>query len=357
MLGMTVSIIIITLDRPDHLRRCLECVCAQHQKPAQVIVVDSSQDSRSSQVVALFPGTLYLRNESGIGRMTTSRNLGLRSATGSIIAFLDDDAFAHPNWLEELVSTFESRECGAVGGRALNNQPDEANIGVHQIGRLKANGTLTGNFAADPGHTIQVDHLIGCNMSFRREVIAQLGGFREDYPGISGVREDTDMCLRVSALGHRIWFNPRACVDHIGAPQIIGRRFDARYMFFAMQNHCVMLHRNFGWSSPMLLRFFGAAIAETAREGVRRIGGACLRVGAVVAGLACGIGRAAALSFHWDRSPIRTGPNAADLREWLSKPPVSAVGDATPSGHPDSGLTASVQIAPRTPNGETQTDG
>jgi GT2 family glycosyltransferase len=80
----------------------------------------------------------------------------------------------------------------------------------------------------------------------RREVVARLGGFREDYPGISGVREDSDMCLRVKSLGYHILFNPAACADHIGAPQAKGNRFDYRYTFFGQRNHMVLLIRTWG---------------------------------------------------------------------------------------------------------------
>jgi GT2 family glycosyltransferase len=249
----------------------------------------------------------------------------LLAAIGNVVAFLDDDAYAHPAWLEHLLGSYADSAVGAVGGRALNNQPGEAETGAHEIGRLKANGTLTGYFAADPGRTIEVAHVMGCNMSFRREVLAELGGFREDYPGISGVREDTDMCLRVSRLNRRILFNPLACVDHVGAPQAKGRRFDARYMFFAVQNHCVMLQRNFGWSSPFVWRFLGVALADAAARGVRRLGGAFLQFGAVLWGLTCGFARAAISSVRRERGPIRTGPDAATLAEWLSKHPVSGI--------------------------------
>ncbi|HTW93709.1 MAG TPA: glycosyltransferase family 2 protein, partial [Tepidisphaeraceae bacterium] len=134
----------------------------------------------------------------------------------------------------------------------------------------KPDGTLTGFFAADPGEIIEVDHVMGCNMSFRREILARLGGFRTDYPGISGVREDSDMCLRVKRLGYRIMFNPAARVDHVGAPQAVGRRFDWRYSYYASRNHAMLLVRNFGPFSAIALRSalreLGQAFVEFARR-------------------------------------------------------------------------------------------
>ena len=67
------------------------------------------------------------------------------------------------------------------------------------IGRLLPDGRLTGFFGADPGRIIDVNHGIGANMAFRRHVLGRLGGFRDDFRGIGGVREDTDV------------FFPRCC--------------------------------------------------------------------------------------------------------------------------------------------------
>lgn len=285
---MTVTVIIVTLNRPTCVQRCLECLAEQTRRPEEVIVVDASQDDRTRRVVEGFSPVVYLRNDHGFGRMTASRNIGIAAAKGELIVFVDDDGFARPQWLEALEETYTDDSVGAVGGRVLNNQPDEAAIGVADIGKVQPNGVLTGFFAADPGRIIEVDHIMGCNMSYRRKVIEELDGFREDYPGISGVCEDTDMSLRVRQRGYRILFNPRACVDHLGAPQAVGRRFDARYMFFAMQNHCFLLVRNYGWT-PLIWRFLWASFSQAAVESARRFASSVLRVGAVSAGLLFGL--------------------------------------------------------------------
>jgi GT2 family glycosyltransferase len=328
---MTVSVIIITLKRPDYVRRCLECLLAQTPLPDQIIIVDSSPDDLTKKVMADFPGVLYLRNETGFGRMTTSRNIGLKATTGEIIAFLDDDAFAHPGWLENLRATYTGSEIGAVGGRALNGVPGEATNGVDEIGQLKPYGDVTGNFAADPGKIVEVHHVMGCNMSFRREVIARLGGFREDYPGISGVCEDSDMCLRVRALGYKILFNPAACVDHVGAPQAHGKRFDFRYAYYGQHNRFVMLIRNFGLTSDKIWRYSLFSIKWSIRELVRRI----VRMfslfvetiaitGATLLGSFLGIIAGILLLRRTGRDPVRHDPSgqaiAAALGADMTKP-------------------------------------
>lgn len=316
---MKLSVIVVTYQRPDCVRRCLECLMNQSRHPDEVIVVDASNDRLTAEVVAGFAEVIYLRNESGFGRMTASRNIGLLHASGDIIAFVDDDAFAEPGWAEAIVAGYSEDAVGAVGGRALNRRPGEAEIGRDQVGKVLANGVHTGHFAADPGRMIDVDHIMGCNMSFRRGVLAELGGFREDYPGISGVREDTDMSLRVAALGYRLVFNPAAVVDHIGAPQAKGRRFDWRYTFYSARNHVVMLGRNYGIGSGRFWRFMVWQLIDAMRQFMRKLAGAAVQNFAVIAGLVLGFGSLIRLLAKGGREPARNDPKADQIRERLGR--------------------------------------
>ena len=315
---MKSSVIIVTLNRPDCIRRCLDCLFDQSPRPEQIIVVDASPDDRTRQVVDEFPNVVYLRNDSGYGRMTASRNIGLKVATGEIIAFLDDDAFARPGWLENLLATYSDDTIGAVGGRALNNQPGEEVVGVNEIGQLKPNGLLTGYFAADPGRIMEVDHIIGCNMSYRRDVLAALGGLREDYTGTE-VREETDICLRVKALGYRILFNPAACVNHLGAPQAKGQRFDTRYAYYAQRNHFVLLIRNFGPGNAIVWCYLGTSFVAALSDFARRIAAAFVRLVANVCGTAVGITTGLSLLAKTGRNPVRSDKEGQIISESLGK--------------------------------------
>ncbi|MGQ9808763.1 MAG: glycosyltransferase family 2 protein [Armatimonadota bacterium] len=316
---MTLTVIIPTYNRPDCVRRCLACLMAQEPRPDQIIVVDASPDTRTRDVVAEFEGVEYLRNDSGYGHMTQSRNLGLTRAAGEVVAFLDDDAFAHPDWAKNLLSCYTDPSVGGVGGRALNRQPGEEAIGADRIGRFTANGELTGFFAADPGQVIEVDHLVGCNMSFRRQVLHELGGLRDDYPGTE-LREETDICFRVRKQGYRLLFTPYAIVDHIGAPQGKGQRFDLRYAYYGQRNHLVLLLRNFGPLTPIVWRYLGRSLlVHGVLEFARRIAAAFARLGVLLAGTATGLAAGLWLALTQGTGSIRRGREAEELREQMGR--------------------------------------
>lgn len=281
-------------------------------------MVDASPDAHTAEVVREFAWALRVSFPRGAGHMTASRNEGLLRATGDVIAFIDDDVNVHVGWLSGLLQAFADPMVDAVAGRTCNQTPGEESAGVEAIGRVLPNGDLTGNFAADPGSLVAVDHGIGANMSFRREVLAHLGGFRDDFRGIGGVREDTDVFLRLRALGRRAVFAPDAAVDHIGAPHVRGRRFDYRYNFFLRYNHALLLARNFGLGSR---EFQNWAVGEIRGETkssqpnvLRRAARAGVRIGGVIAGAVASLPKA-----RWQPvDPVRRDRVGETIRRQLS---------------------------------------
>jgi|GEM_PF-883280 len=325
---LSVSVVVATYGRPDHVETCLTHLEQLRTAPLEVVVVDGSPDDRTRTVVARHPGVVYLRNDLGRGTTAESRQIGYRATTGDVLAFVDDDAFAEPDWLDEIVAPYADPEVVGVGGRALNGIPDEAVTGLGSIGRFLPDGTLTGNFAADPGRVVDVDHLLGANMSFRRSALDAIGGIRGDYPGTC-LCEESDISLRLTAAGGRLVYTPRAVVHHVAAPYGIGgRRFDRRYQYYARRNHVVMLARNYGFGAPVLRRYLvtslraqGAALRSAGRRALGRPGAfgetpttrdrlmapaVLTRIGADLAGLVAGFPAARAAIAQDRRDGVAT---------------------------------------------------
>ena len=284
-----LSVCIVTYERPEFLRRCLRSLADGLGEDAEIVVVDASAGDQRDIANEAGRPVLYVHAPHFAGWMTRSRNEALRHVRGEIVSFLDDDVVLRPGWELAVIAAFEDPTVMAVSGRTCNGVPGEERY-EKPIGRLLADGTLTDGFASLPDRPVDVDHGIGANMSFRRSVLAELGGFRDDYPG-TALREDTDVFLRIRAMGGRAVFAPDAAVDHLPAPHVRGARFDTRYKLYGRRNHMVLLARDGGICSPILrrwvlLQFKGVANPPGAPAKVRRLGvtllGLAWGVGAVV---------------------------------------------------------------------------
>lgn len=318
-MGKNAVVVVATYRRPDHVRTCLEHVMRQTVAPQRIVVVDASPDDATRDVVAEFEGVEYRRNDLGLGTLAASRAIGTADATEDVVAFIDDDAYAEPEWLERLLAAYELPNVGAVGGRARMNREGEEQDGVDRIGRFLRNGRLVGNFAADPGRTIETDHMLGANMSVRTDVLRSFGGIHDYYPGTC-LREDSDLAFRVKLAGRRIVYAPDAVVLHVAGEYSKGTRFDLRYRYYGARNHILLLTTTLGWTDPHLVRYLGSVLGSAAKASVagfrdwsgksgigarlRGVAGGVVRAGADIAGTVSGL--AAATRPH-DRAAAVNG--------------------------------------------------
>jgi GT2 family glycosyltransferase len=312
-----LSVCVVTYERTEFLIRCLRSLQEELSDDSEVIVVDASATDHGEPARAVHPSVIYVHAPELAGWMTRSRNEALRWVSGDIVSFLDDDVVVRDGWEAGVRAAFADETVDAIAGRTFNGLPGEERY-AGPIGRLLADGTLTDGFASRPeGRMVEVDHGIGANMSFRRSILATLGGFRDDYPG-TALREDTDLFLRVRAIGGRAVFATDAAVDHLPAPHVRGARFDTRYKLYGRRNHMVLLARNEGIRSAMLRRWMlgqlrGVSAATGAAAKARRFG-------VTILGLAWG---AAVLprTARWSPVPApRDDRTGRELRAALSIP-------------------------------------
>ncbi len=298
------SVIIVTWNRADYVIQCLDKLLEQEPQPDEIVVVDASPDDRTRKAVADYPGVIYILNEAGRGNTPHSRNVGIMASRGDVLIFLDDDAFVHPHWYRELIKVYEEdHEVGGVGARVLDNQPGEDTEGVDVIGKLESNGVLRSHFAANPGRIINVDHMLGACMTFRREAVAAVGGFHGDYPGTNAC-DDSDMCLRVKRAGFQLRLTPYAVVDHVRAPRAVGKRFDARYLFYHRCNNFMMFIRNYGFRS-IFWGYLLFIIKQSITEFVRKSSGAIINLIMSITGTITGIFHGTRLLLMERRDPRR----------------------------------------------------
>ena len=109
-----VSVIVPAFNAEATLGACLDSLHRQTLHPFEIIVVDdASTDTTSWTAAAKGAQTLRMLGNGGPG---LARNAGAAVATGDILAFIDSDCVARPDWLEHMVGTLTREQLGAVTG-------------------------------------------------------------------------------------------------------------------------------------------------------------------------------------------------------------------------------------------------
>ena len=214
---LQLSIVIITRNRAQMLAETLDALRLQTVSPAEIIVVDTSDNEATQQMLAEhYPEVRPVVHPFGPRNMSWSRNQGIQAGRAPIVAFLDDDSIAEPQWVAEIARAYEENpEAGGVGGRIIEGLASPVVLAAGQkVTWIDHRGMTHGNFNTLTDGIVETGHLKGCNMSFRRAVLTQIGNFDEAYNG--PVRDETDVCVRVTQAGYMLLFNPNATVEHKG---------------------------------------------------------------------------------------------------------------------------------------------
>lgn len=205
-----VSVVIPTYNRPLQLQACLRSLFAQTypRDDFEIIVVDDgSTDDTAAVALATgkdWAGELTVVRKSN-GGPASARNAGIAAARGEVIAFIDSDCEADPDWLEGVVGELLRSGADGVGGPIRN---------VMSPGWVP-NYLSSTSFYRHRARDGKVDYLLTANVAFRRRALERVGGFTE-REGAWG--EDADLSFRLSATGHTLLLAPGGAVTHYGTP-------------------------------------------------------------------------------------------------------------------------------------------
>jgi glycosyltransferase involved in cell wall biosynthesis len=219
-MDLLVSAVVCTHNRATYLRRALASLAAQ-TLPAdryEIVVVDNaSTDATRNLVTREFAGITGLRYvfEPVLG-VSRARNAGWRAARAPLVAYLDDDAIAAPDWLARATSAFARLKPapGCLGGPVLPiwEVPRPAWLPDALLPYL----TVL-ELGQDSGPMPRGKFLYGTNSVFPRELLAEIGGYPPELGPIgrwhrSG--EDTFVQKLVRERGHPLWYDPALRVQH-----------------------------------------------------------------------------------------------------------------------------------------------
>jgi len=247
-----VSVIVINWNGQHYLENCLTALRAQTYLNREIILVDNgSTDGSVAYVTATFPETRVVQCTENIG-FAAANNLGFQNAHGAYLATLNNDTYAEPEWLTELVSAMQSDDSIGMCASKMVRWSDPTIIDSAGIA-LSRSGIAWDRYGGvrDCVSESQLVDIFGpCAGAalYRRELITQVGGFDSRF---FIYLEDVDLAWRAQAAGWRCLYVPTARVLHIHSGTTV--EGSASKNFFLGRNKIWLLYKNLPRTIPWLL--------------------------------------------------------------------------------------------------------
>jgi GT2 family glycosyltransferase len=229
--SIDVSIVIVSWNVRDFLRGCIESIVStQGDLSVEIIVVDNASDDRSAEIArSEFPEIDLIETEANVG-FGPANNIGLQSAKGQYVFFLNPDTVLQEKALVQLFEFLDRHKGFDLVGPQLYSPDGSLQwacarqlpsfvlmlfealylhrlplIGQHLLNRM------IGHY--DLSESQEVDAISGAAMLGRRSVMSDVHGFDEAFLHTG---EDMDLCLRLRERGSRIFYLADARVLHFG---------------------------------------------------------------------------------------------------------------------------------------------
>lgn len=245
---------VVNWNRKELLRACLASLQRQRDVSFETIVVDNGSNDGSAEMAEREFGALVIRNHDNRG-FCAANNQGIAAAKGELIALLNNDAEAEPEWLAALASACGSRpEIGMVASKVLVWE-DPARI--DKVGHLifpDGQNRGRGSGALDKGQYDREEEVLwpdGCAAMYRKRMLDEIGGFDEDFFAYG---DDAELGLRARIAGWQCVYTPRAVVRHHRG-STLGKGSGGRLKLIE-RNRVLLAVKLFPWSLLVLNPFY-----------------------------------------------------------------------------------------------------
>lgn len=283
--------IICTFDtgRWKQLLRAVKSAHDQSIQPTQIVVAVDHNEDLLDRVREEIDGVTAVSASGGRGASAT-RNAGAAASGGEVIAFLDDDAFADPDWLAILLRHLDDPTIVGAGGRTVPTWP---NVRPPWF-PYEFDWVVGGAYRGLADHVTPVRNVWGSNMVIRRDVFERIGGFRENFGKVAKRPgpEDTELCIRaIGATRRGRWlYDPAAVVHHSVSEERVGGRFYMRRCYDEGRGKAELVAvagtRQARESEVEFVRYvLGTALWREGRNALNFEGAALARVAAMALGL------------------------------------------------------------------------
>ncbi len=215
-MALDISVVICAYSekRWHDLQAAVKSIQQQTLLPGEIILVIDHNPGLLKQVREHIPGVVVVENMEAHG-LSGARNSGIAVAKSQIIAFLDDDAVATPDWLIKLSEGFTDPQVLGIGGPVIPLWSDKAPPWLPEEFYWVVGCTYRGM----PQSEQAIRNPIGANMAFRHEVFDIVGSFRSGIGRVGTYPvgcEETELCIRARQHwpGRMFLYQPQATVFH-----------------------------------------------------------------------------------------------------------------------------------------------
>jgi GT2 family glycosyltransferase len=212
-----VGVVIVNFNAEGLLLDAVGSIAAQTRPPQRVVVVDNaSSDESETAITTSYPAVTLIRLDENVG-FAAANNIGIAMLDDcELVALLNPDAVADPEWLATLVAAAEEHPEMAAFASMVERARDP--------GRLDSAGDVyhvygtawPGRQGASVRTALAEEEVFGPTGAaalYRRDWLVRLGGFDESF---FCYFEDVDLNLRLHVAGGRCLYVPEARVRHVG---------------------------------------------------------------------------------------------------------------------------------------------
>lgn len=240
---MKTSLVIVTKNRPQELRRCLDSVLSQKKQPQEIVVVYHQK----SDLFLLKGLTVTLKTVQCVAANTArARNLGLRKAKGDLVIFLDDDCVVKKNWFNNINFFFRQYpKANVVMGRNL--QPKGGSI-YSRIENQRVNDLVQKHlFRYQKRHRASL-FLDSKNFAVRRRFLIQNQIYFDSH--FKNAYVDVDLGWQIWSLKEPVYYDSNIEVFHYGRSSLLKHLLrEIKYGY----NYQVLINKWFNYSHRYLL--------------------------------------------------------------------------------------------------------
>ena len=240
-----ISVIIPVYNGEKTLARCLTSLESQTvpRDKYEIIVVDDGSKDNTRKVAEGFSVDVVSQKNQG---PAAARNLGVKTAKGDTVLFIDADCEATPDWIDEMTNIFRNPEI--VGGKGIYKTHQKEIIARFVQIEYEERYERMKRYP-------YIDFIDTYSAGFRRDVFLSYGGYNTSFPTASV--EDQEFSFRLGKANLKMVFNPNAIVYHKHKSSLTGylkRKFLVAYWkVLVLKDHPAKLGHDS--HTPQILKF------------------------------------------------------------------------------------------------------